>query len=639
MRDARMSRVGLMFKKEFLVAGHSHIFSMGAPFNYRGERALLPTKVGGRKGFFFIDKDAWPVTTEYFEELIDRANGKDVVLSWGGSQNIMSFLFEPEVKFDFFAGGDETLADGIEAIIPKALVQAHEERFVGPLRGVLAKLRSTAASTVLVGTMPPRPDIAETFADSIRQAPAWRALAEENGVEIDRATVVSPAMLKKLWRVSQEQLEGAALEAGAIFLPVPEAVFDENGFLAEKYWTPNDFTHANADYGALMLKAALGVKKRRAEATSTSPALGRESTDHPYRHLASRSFWRTGVSQEFDASTLVAGAPLIAAGEKVVSAGSCFAANIVPYLEASGISYVRTERVPEQFSHLAKDDNFSYAKFSASYGNIYTVRQALQLLQRCLGRFKPAEDRWRAANGSIVDPFRPGLKYPAQSDVEFDALLKQHLDNVLRAIREADVFVFTLGLTEAWVSKVDGAVFPACPGTVAGRFDPDKYVFKNFTAREVSDDLDAFVAIAREIRPDLRIVLTVSPVPLVATATSDHVLVATTYSKSVLRVAAGEVEARHDKLVYFPAYEIVTGPQAPHDFFEDDRREPTEKAIRTVMHSFLSRCDVDPASLPQLDGATPAPDASSGAKIEATGARKLSEAIANAFCEEAAVER
>ena len=58
-------------------------------------------------------------------------------------------------------------------------------------------------------------------------------------------------------------------------------------------------------------------------------------------------------------------------------------------------------------------------------------------------------------------------------------MTRQHLDCVLAAFRQASVFVFTLGLTEAWVSRADGAVFPACPGTVAGSFDAGRHHFHN----------------------------------------------------------------------------------------------------------------------------------------------------------------
>ena len=61
--------------------------------------------------------------------------------------------------------------------------------------------------------------------------------------------------------------------------------------------------------------------------------------------------------------------------------------------------------------------------------------------------------------------------------------------------------VFTLGLTEAWVSADDGAVFPAAPGTVAGEFDPARHRFVNFTVDEVVADLDGMIEALRAINP------------------------------------------------------------------------------------------------------------------------------------------
>jgi hypothetical protein len=365
--------------------------------------------------------------------------------------------------------------------------------------------------------------------------------------------------------------------------------------------------------------------------------------DHPYKSAPDRAFWKRAFSSRWETSSLIDGPPLIRRGEQVASAGSCFAANIVPFLERAGFDYVRRDRAPAAFADVA-DDNFNYSRFSAAYGNIYTARQAAQMLKRALGRFRPAEDRWVVANDLVIDPFRPGLKYPATSSREFDLLTAQHLANVLDAVRAADVFVFTLGLTEAWVSARDGAVFPACPGTVAGMFDPQRHVFHNFRAHEVAQDLEELIELLREVQPRIRVVLTVSPVPLVATATGEHVLLATTYSKSVLRVAAGEVTRAKPDVTYFPAYEIVTGPQAPFEFFEADRREPSSAAIEAVMGAFLSRCETE--HLPDA-GAVGVPDVKSvsradvkPATVSATDdfARQMSMLIAEAQCEEAAAD-
>ncbi len=349
--------------------------------------------------------------------------------------------------------------------------------------------------------------------------------------------------------------------------------------------------------------------------------------DNPYKQSPARAFWSRAVSTGWNPEEVVAlERPLIRVGERVVSAGSCFAANLVPYLERAGFEYLRTESPHAAFQSCA-DEALGYGAFSAQYGNIYTARQLLQLLQRALGLFRPSEDRWLGYDG-IIDPYRPGLRFKARSNIEFDLLTAQHLACVAAAFAKADVLIYTLGLTEAWVSRIDGAVFPACPGTVAGEFDPERHAFDNFTVSQTSRDLDQFFDLLGSVNPTVRVILTVSPVPLVATATGQHVLSATMYSKSVLRVAAQEATRRRSNVVYFPAFEIVTGPQAPESFFDSSRRIVTTEAVDTVMHAFFANC-----SLPADSIATARPPERSADIM------RLSQDIVASECEEAFADR
>lgn len=311
---------------------------------------------------------------------------------------------------------------------------------------------------------------------------------------------------------------------------------------------------------------------------------------NPYKAQPDIAFWSKSVSTNFDASKLVNfDKKLLSPGNRVVSAGSCFAANLVPYIESAGLEYIRTERIPFIFSKLG--ENLGYANFSAAYGNIYTARQLLQLYQRSIGLFKPSEDRWYE-NDYVIDPFRPGLKFPAKSDEEFDFLTKSHLDATRKAFESADVFIFTLGLTESWVNSKDLSVYPACPGTIAGNFEPENHKFINFKVDEIISDLREFINLLRKTNYEVKLILSVSPVPLVATATTNHVLNSTVYSKSVLRVAAQEITNEVENSYYFPAYEIITGPQAPHDFFENDRRNVSQKGVEAVMKTLLASSDL-----------------------------------------------
>jgi hypothetical protein len=358
-------------------------------------------------------------------------------------------------------------------------------------------------------------------------------------------------------------------------------------------------------------------------------------SDHPYRDQPERAFWSRAVARDFEPDAVVSSAePLFRPDDIVMSAGSCFASNLVPYLERAGFQFLRTEEPHPAFAHLP--ENLGYRNFTAAYGNIYTARQLRQLIDRSLGLFAPAEDRWHVGE-FVIDPFRPGLRYPARSDEEFDALTAQHLRAVKDAFTHATVLVFTLGLTEAWVSTIDGAVYPACPGTVAGTFDSERHAFHNFTFEEVRDDLRAIAQRLGGINPSIRLILTVSPVPLVATATGEHVLAATTYSKSVLRAAAGEVGSAEPGVRYFPAYEIVTGPQAPQDFFEPDRREVSERAVATVMAALFAHCEVGRPAPSPTASTNGGPVSAPAQAVEAGSGSisALSRAVADAECEEA----
>lgn len=335
---------------------------------------------------------------------------------------------------------------------------------------------------------------------------------------------------------------------------------------------------------------------------------------HPYSTQPDRAFWSRSVAHNWSPVDLItADEPILTADSRVMSAGSCFAANIVPHLESAGYRYVRTETAEA-------NDRFGYELYSAAYGNIYTPRQWLQLIDRAEGRLRPREDRWVTPD-AVIDAFRPGLPYPAESEEEFDLLTRSHLDRVLAAIFECNVFIFTLGLTESWVSTIDGAVFPACPGTIAGTFDPQRHRFVNFAVSEVVTDILGFIDRMRAIQPGLKIVLTVSPVPLVATAAGQHVYTATVYSKSVLRAAAGEVVSARPDVLYFPAYEIVTGPGA-ENHFADDRRTVTVDAVETVVDAMLRRSE-------------PAASGGDGDRDRGRALKELSRQLAERECEEA----
>lgn len=310
---------------------------------------------------------------------------------------------------------------------------------------------------------------------------------------------------------------------------------------------------------------------------------------HPYKTLPAAAFWRRAVAELAPEAVNPASAvPFrIAPADAVVTAGSCFAQHIGNMLRAIHFNFLVTEPAhPLIDAELAWQ--FNYGVFSARYGNIYTARQLLQLIRRAYGEFHPQEDVWRA-DGSWIDPFRPQIQPGGfLSHREFEMDRERHFAAVRRAFETLDVFIFTLGLTEAWAARADGAVFTLCPGTAGGRFDPARHEFLNFSVLDVIDDMTGFCAALRRRNPKAKVILTVSPVPLVATARADaHVLAATTYSKSVLRVAAEILTRLLPNAVYFPSYEIIMSrAYDAGTYFGPDRRGVLGPGVSHVLRVF-----------------------------------------------------
>ncbi|MGJ4962400.1 GSCFA domain-containing protein [Bradyrhizobium sp. HKCCYLRH3061] len=310
----------------------------------------------------------------------------------------------------------------------------------------------------------------------------------------------------------------------------------------------------------------------------------------PYHTLPASSFWRQAVADRTtaDLDPHLASALRFGPEQRIASAGSCFAQHISRALKERGFNYYVTETAPSYVTP-EQEERFGYGVFSARYGNIYSTLQLLQLVQRAFGAFQPADQFWTDGEGRVFDLLRPRITPKGFASMfEAEADLKQHLKAVRQLIETADVFIFTLGLTECWVSTLDGTVYPTCPGCgSAGDFDEARYAFHNLSVTETTSYLSEAITLMTAANPRLKIVLTVSPVPLAATMEPRHVLQATTYSKSVLRVAAEEMVRRHENVHYFASYEIITSAKNAGTFFAEDARTVTPEGVARAMKLFF----------------------------------------------------
>jgi hypothetical protein len=291
----------------------------------------------------------------------------------------------------------------------------------------------------------------------------------------------------------------------------------------------------------------------------------------------------------FEADFHVATNRFIKADTAIGSAGSCFAAAISRQLQLWGYNYVlEMGKKPDD-----PNDPDAYEPDPARCGTIYSAPVMRQMVERAFGEWIPEKIVLRS-EPKFIDPFRG---FPHYSDwAGYHADYDAHNRALRRALERCDVFIITLGMTEAWYFADNGKFTNTTP---RGK-EHTLFRCKNLTVAENLAELETLYAVYKRHKPGIKFIVTVSPVPINATFNLDrHVVVANSLSKSTLRVAAEEFCRRHaEDAFYFPSYEIVLyGSKEP---WEIDRRHVTPSAVERVMQQFQRMFMVDQSPMPIL---------------------------------------
>lgn len=312
--------------------------------------------------------------------------------------------------------------------------------------------------------------------------------------------------------------------------------------------------------------------------------------DSPYSDFPDRQFWKRAVAQPYPLAIteLYRKKFSISETDSIATCGSCFAQHIGKRLNRNGFNYMDVEPKPDGLS-ATKAKALGYGLYSARYGNVYTSRQLLQLFLRSFGKLQ-FNEVWQNKNGRYIDPFRPNLcgnGYDTANEMLEEQ--KQHLQQVKQMFETVDVLVYTMGLTETWANKASSASYPICPGVTAGTFNPNQHEFINLDYATILVEMESFLKALKECNPKAKLLLTVSPVPLIATAEDRHVLVSTMASKSILRAIADQLSRQYDYVDYFPSYEIITSPPYKSMFFKNNLRSIHEEGVDYVMSHFFNQ--------------------------------------------------
>ena len=267
--------------------------------------------------------------------------------------------------------------------------------------------------------------------------------------------------------------------------------------------------------------------------------------------------------------------------DKFFAIGSCFARGIENSLTRHKIT---VESAAPEFAKLQPaNKEVSGLGFINKY-NTYSILNELRWALDPSAEF-PRESIAQLTETTWYDPHtNPTLKF---ADLEKTLERRALMQAVTKRIERCRAVIITLGLAEVWRDVKANVFVNRTPIPSLFKTQPDRYEFHLTSFAKNWTNLETIHAVLSQYgHPDIRIVVTVSPVPLMNTFSTMDIVVANTWAKSLLRAVAQEWAAIHDNVDYFPSFEIVQNSDRAAAW-EADLRHVKGAGAKHIMELFL----------------------------------------------------
>lgn len=218
------------------------------------------------------------------------------------------------------------------------------------------------------------------------------------------------------------------------------------------------------------------------------------------------------------------------------------------------------------------------ARFQAMvnpFGTIFHPSVACQLIASALINQAPGEDtflqteeRWLSyiLHSSINAPAKEALK----------ETLRDLFSDVGQHLRQSKALMLTAGTAYLYVHQQKQLAVANCHKQPQREFQK-----KLSTVEEIYEQLELLYQSLKRSNPDLRLILTVSPVRHLK-----DTLPLNTVSKSILRLATHQLCDQYPDVIYFPSYELMMDDLRDYRFYSRDLLHPSEAAEEYIWQKF-----------------------------------------------------
>ena len=261
--------------------------------------------------------------------------------------------------------------------------------------------------------------------------------------------------------------------------------------------------------------------------------------------------------------------PIFNTETKITTVGSCFAREILNFLYKNGFNTINIKK--EKGSEFVKN----------TFETIYNVRGILQQFERIYNPELYTD--FFIKDSLLFDAYRLH-KNGFKNEQDLISSNNQYVQNIHQTILKADVIIITLGLTECFVSGSGLVYHSDHTSLIKKRRDPHTN-FKSLSVEEIELDIQKMINIIKEINQQIKIIFTLSPVPLIRTFSDFDAITGNNISKFSQYISLSEIVRQNSENVwYFPSFEFVW--QFGKEAFMADNRHIRENLINSIMIEF-----------------------------------------------------
>ena len=239
-------------------------------------------------------------------------------------------------------------------------------------------------------------------------------------------------------------------------------------------------------------------------------------------------------------------------GDRVLTIGSCFANSIGEKL------------VEQKIESLVNP-----------FGTVFDPLSIIRLLNWSKENELPPNTSFVQADG-VFKNLHLHSSFSGRSIDELTLQIRAKTDQTHRQLRTANWLFITFGTAFAYRHLATDTMVTNCQKIPAKEFSKSLLELE-----ELKQHYNQFIKEVKRFNPNLKILLTVSPVRHTRDGLADN-----SVSKSTLRLLAQYLESTHSNTSYYPAYEIMLDDLRDYRFYKQDMIHPNEQAVEYIWDHF-----------------------------------------------------